>query len=216
MALSNPNPPTAASNPGNQTLRICWFFMVSPCRARSRSFRRRIQSETWASARRSAATALRPLPRRSSYFSSRCPVSSRTISGCAAANRAPSRSPTNCSQSGTAHSGNQFEGVKESAPLLPQGRQGLAAGDGDAVRAALAPAGRFLPGAFHQATGLQAVEQRIERGHVETQFTAAAGLDALGDFVAVQGFAFEDGEYGQLGASALHVEEVAHLQGPYI
>src|SRR5262245_53426170 len=76
-----------------------------------------------------------------------------------------------------------------------------------------------LPGLLHPlpldpAALLQPVEQRIERGDVETQRALRTGLDQLGNLVAVPGPGLNEREDQQLGAALLQF--AVEYSGVYI
>src|ERR1051325_6610731 len=93
--------------------------------------------------------------------------------------------------------------LDEGPPAPPLCGERLPALRGEPVVAAAALAGLLHPAAGDHAALLEAVEQRVERGDVEAEDAAGAGLDQLPQLVAVAGLVLQQGEDQELGAALL-------------
>src|SRR5688572_6404638 len=120
--------------------------------------------------------------RRSS--SSRASSSTRSASWCGSSRSGASRSRTARLQSRIGRPHHAVHRGHEGAPGVLLVFQHLPAGRGEAVVAAAALARPLHPASGHPAAPLQAVEQRVEGGHVELYHAVAAQLDLLADVVA--------------------------------
>src|SRR4029079_18764653 len=95
--------------------------------------------------------------------------------------------------------------VDELAPVAPLRGEDLAPFDGQAVEAPPALAGFLDPPPGDPAALLEAVEQRIERRHLELEAAARALLDQLADFIAVPRPRLDQRQDQQLGAAFLQL-----------
>ena len=65
--------------------------------------------------------------------------------------------------------------------------------------------GLLHPAPFHQTLALQAVEHRVDRGDLKLECLLRLGFDEFGQFVAVTGSRFQQGEQDHLGAATLKI-----------
>src|SRR5690349_15652198 len=97
------------------------------------------------------------------------------------------------------------ESREQRFPAAALRREGLAARRSDPVETA-APQARLLdPPPLDQPTPLEAIQQRIERGHAEADLAVGALLDQLGDLVAMALLFLDQRQHQHLGAASLHL-----------
>src|SRR5207245_2200130 len=105
--------------------------------------------------------------------------------------------------------------VEERAPAPTLGVEHFLARSREMVETPPAAAAALHPLARDQAAAFEAVERRIERGHVERDGAVRPRVDQLGDLVAVAIAFFEQREDEHLGA-ALPQIAVRHMDGLYV
>src|ERR687883_1594761 len=93
----------------------------------------------------------------------------------------------------------------ELAPRTALGREHLPPLAREAVVAAAPLAGLLHPPPLDPAAPLELVEERVERGHVEPEHAAGAGLDQLAQLVAVPRLVLEQRQDHQLRAPLLQL-----------
>src|SRR5262249_51110696 len=153
-----------------------------------------------ASARWRASSSLAPWRSAARWISSRCAASSSTARS--GSSGAPADRAWRATISGQSIAGRRSftpgtsrrldprhhaQGGEEPAPVRALAGQDLPARLRDPVVVAAALARLLHPAAAQPTAVLQPVEGRVQGGEREAQRAAGAGLDLLGDLVAVQG-----------------------------
>jgi len=87
-----------------------------------------------------------------------------------------------------------LDGLDKHLPAVPLGSENLSPLACQAVIPSSPLPALLHPSALQPAPLFQAIEQRIERGHVEAQSAAGALLDEFADFIAVARPSFQQGK----------------------
>src|SRR3954471_1216825 len=95
--------------------------------------------------------------------------------------------------------------LDELAPVIALRGQHLAAFRSQPIEAPAALARLLDPASRDPAALLEAVEQRVQRGHLELQPPAGSLLDQLADLVAMPRAGLDQRQDQQLGAAFLHL-----------
>src|SRR5215469_1222267 len=101
--------------------------------------------------------------------------------------------------------GNAIHRLDERVPAASLGGQDFLPWRGKAVVAAPPLSCLFHPSALNPAALLQAIEQRVERGHVKAQRASRAPFNQFTDLVAVPRPSLQQRENQELGAALLQL-----------